>query len=153
MTLNPEQFAAEAEAIARAAHTGQVDKIGVNYIEHPRRVAARFNPTTQPDETAVAWLHDVIEDTPVTAAELLEAGFPDHVVAAVELLTKNSAEHTLDAYYARIRENPLALAVKTADIADNTDPARTAQLSSDARERLAAKYAKARKQLGIATER
>ncbi len=33
----------------------------------------------------------------------------------------------LDAYYARIRERPMALAVKLADIADNSDPARHAR--------------------------
>lgn len=31
---------ADAEALARAAHEGQVDKAGQPYIEHPRAVAA-----------------------------------------------------------------------------------------------------------------
>jgi (p)ppGpp synthase/HD superfamily hydrolase len=33
---------AAAKAIATLAHRGQTDKIGVDYIEHPRRVAARL---------------------------------------------------------------------------------------------------------------
>jgi hypothetical protein len=46
-------------------------------------------------------------------------------------------------YYARIRPNPLALAVKLADVADNSDPDRLAQLAPEVRERLTRKYAKA----------
>lgn len=143
MELHGAELISAAEDIARVAHRGQIDKIGVDYIEHPRRVAGRFDPETQPNETAVAWLHDVIEDTTVTATELAERGIPADVITAVELLTKDPAEVDLTEYYERIRVNPLALAVKLADIADNTDPSRTASLEPEVRERLAAKYAKA----------
>ena len=43
---------------------------------------------------------------------------------------------------ARVRANEIALWVKRADIADNTDPERTALLDEETRERLAKKYAK-----------
>lgn len=147
--LNGQELVGVAESIARAAHAGQEDKIGVAYIEHPRRVAGRFDAATQPRETAVAWLHDVLEDTQVTENELRAAGIGDDVIDAVKLLSKDDTEADLSDYYARIRVNPLALAVKSADIADNTDPARTAQLPEETRERLAAKYRKARLALGI----
>lgn len=44
--------------------------------------------------------------------------------------------------------NPIALAVKLADIEDNTAPERTARLEPEVRQRLAAKYENARKLLG-----
>ena len=74
-------------------------------------------------------------------ADLAAAGIPATVIESVVLLTKTGGP--LDAYYARIRENPVALAVKLADIADNSDPARQARLSPEVRERLTRKYAKA----------
>jgi hypothetical protein len=48
-----------------------------------------------------------------------------------------------------VAADPLALEVKRADIADNTDPERVAQLEAATRERLAAKYARARDVLGL----
>ena len=69
------------------------------------------------------------------------AGIPATVVELVVLLARTGGP--LDAYYARIREHPMALAVKLADIADNSDPARQAHLAPEVRERLTRKYAKA----------
>jgi len=64
--------------------------------------------------------------------------FPTDVVGAVDAITRRPEEG--DGYYRRVRRDPIALRVKYADIADNTDPARTSQLSDQDRERLAAKY-------------
>jgi (p)ppGpp synthase/HD superfamily hydrolase len=136
---------ATARAIAVAAHAGQVDKAGEPYISHPGRVAARL---ARPEERAAAWLHDVLEDTPTTGADLHAAGIPDAVVAAVEALTRRRDEIPAD-YYARVRANPVALAVKAADIADNSDPVRLARLDRDEGVRLAAKYRAARVALGL----
>lgn len=133
-----------ARAIATIAHRGQTDKLGQNYIEHPRRVAERVNGVS---EQAIAWLHDVIEDTDVTEHDLREAGIPDDVIAGVRLMTRS--DDISDAqYYAAIAANPQVRAVKLADIADNTADWRVAQLDAPTRERLAAKYAKARAALG-----
>ena len=52
-------------------------------------------------------------------------------------------------YYAAIRDNATALAVKDADIGDNSSPERLALLPIDAQQRLLAKYAKARAALGL----
>lgn len=129
-----------AEQIATTAHQGQVDKAGRPYITHPARVAARVAG----DEHAVAaaWLHDVVEDTEVTLADL-EQLFPPEVTAAVEALTRRPGEVPAD-YYARVRAVPLAVTVKFADLADNSDPQRLAQLDAPTRDRLTAKYARAR---------
>ena len=146
MTIADDQVAL-ARRIATEAHRGQTDKLGVDYIEHPRRVAARLE---HPAEQAVAWLHDVVEDTAVTAEDLRKQGVDDAIVDAVLLLTRT--EDGADTYYARIAGSPLARSVKLADIADNTDPERTARLDTTTRERLAAKYRHARRALGAEEE-
>lgn len=128
-----------AQRIATGAHLAQTDKSGEPYITHPQRVAARM---TTADGQAVAWLHDVLEDSPTTAADLANAGIPPHIIDAVVLLTR-TAHQQPDEYYAAIRTNPLALEAKLADIADNTDPRRTAALDEKTRSRLAAKYERA----------
>ena len=63
--------APKAEALARAAHATQVDLSGEPYTNHLARVAARV---TSDDEKAVAWLHDILEDTPTTPDDLAAAG-------------------------------------------------------------------------------
>lgn len=136
---------ASAEALARAAHTGQYDKAGMPYWTHPARVAARVADDTSAQ--AAAWLHDVVEDSDVTLEDLLAQGFPAEVVAAVALLTRRRGQPAAD-YYAGIRTDALALRVKLADLADNSDPDRLALLDRQSRERLEAKYAHARGQLG-----
>ncbi|WP_137726350.1 HD domain-containing protein [Prescottella subtropica] len=132
-----------AEQIATTAHEGQVDKAGQPYITHPARVAARVAG----DDLAVAaaWLHDVVEDTTVTLADL-EQSFPPAVTAAVDALTRRDSETPTD-YYARIRQIPLAVTVKLADLDDNSDPKRLARLDDATRDRLTAKYTRARAEL------
>ena len=139
-------LAARAEAIATILHRGQADKNGDDYFEHPRRVAGRFDPLTSPIEHAAAWLHDTVEDCDILPDDLRDAGVPDSVVDAVILLTRRQGVPDED-YYRVIRRDPIALHVKLADIADNTDPARTALLDGPTRERLAQKYARARELL------
>ena len=138
--LDGASLVAAAQAIATIAHRGQTDKLGVDYILHPAGVAARLK---DPSEVAAAWLHDVVEDCDVTPDDLLKAGIAPEVVGAVVLLTRTPEVENgpdPDAYYRALRENPIALAVKRADIADNTDPNRTALLPAEQRERLRAKY-------------
>jgi (p)ppGpp synthase/HD superfamily hydrolase len=125
--------------IATVAHEDQTDKNGAPYISHPAAVASYV---TTDDEKAVAWLHDVIEDTAVTAEHLLELGFPQRIVSAVVLLTRTK-EVSSDDYYAAIRKNPLALTVKNADVKHNTSPDRLALLPKDTQTRLTKKYRKA----------
>ena len=127
--------AREAEALARAAHATQTDKSGEPYYEHLRRVAAKLE-----DDRArtVALLHDVLEDTPVTEDEL-RAQFPSEIVDAVAALTRRCDEPP-DDYYLRVRANPLALRVKIADIHDNLDPSRLAELDEEKRRHFLNKY-------------
>ena len=108
--------------IAYDAHYGQVDRGGTPYICHPLHVADEM-----PDEmlTAVAILHDVLEDTEVTAEELLKEGIPEAVVEAVQLLTRNK-EVPYAEYIGKIiaSGNRAALRVKYADLCHNMDTSR-----------------------------
>ncbi len=136
-----------AKGIAFVAHRGKHDRSGAPYIDHPGRIAERFDPVTEPVEAAAAWLHDVIEDTPVTAQELFEAGVLPAVIHVVQLLTR-SPDVTPDEYYAAIRRDPIARRVKLADIDDNTARWRLRRLDYDTQLRLVEKYRYARQALG-----
>jgi len=143
-----------AYGFASAAHRGQTDKAGRPYTGHLKRVVDRVwdrHPDALPgvdfnDSLAVAWLHDVMEDTDVTQDLLAAVGFPASVLNAVDALTHRPHESRLD-YYARVRANALALVVKRADVEDNADPDRLALLDEATRERLTAKYTQARDEL------
>lgn len=107
----------KAYQIACDAHEGQFDKGGASYIEHPTAVA---NMLITEDEKTVAYLHDVVEDTPITLVDLKTEGFSEVVIAAVDSVTKRAGE-TYDNYLARLCENPLAVKVKIADMKHNCD--------------------------------
>lgn len=130
----------EAMKIAYRAHHGQVDKGGIPYIFHPFHLAEQM---TDEYTTCAALLHDVVEDTDVTL-EALSAVFPAEVVEAVALLTHRPGDDYLQ-YAAAIRENPIARAVKLADIAHNSDTTRLEATADNlaAQKRLHEKYSKA----------
>ncbi|AWB96380.1 guanosine-3',5'-bis(diphosphate) 3'-pyrophosphohydrolase [Agromyces badenianii] len=136
-----------AKGIAFAAHRGQFDLVGAEFIDHPGRVAERFDPVAEPVPAAAAWLHDVLEDTGVTARELLGAGVLLEIVEIVWLLTR-APDASDDEYYARIRRHPVARRVKLAALDDDSAPWRVRRLRHDAQVRLAEKYRRARAALG-----
>ena len=106
-----------AIAMAAHAHAGQVDKAGQPYLLHVLRVMSHM---TTDDERIVAILHDVVEDSDYTIEDVRAEQFPEEVVAAVALLTKpDSADY--EKYVAAVSGNPLARAVKLADLEDNMD--------------------------------
>ena len=122
----------KAIAIAAEAHTGQVDKMGAPYILHPLRLMLRFEGET---ERMVAVLHDVVEDSTVTLADLRAAGFAPAVIDALDCLT-HRAELSYTDYVARLSDNPLARRVKLADLEDNMDMRRLEVLTPKALARL-----------------
>lgn len=131
-----------AERIARDAHAGQIEKLtGDNYIRHVERVVALV---ASDEAKVVAWLHDVIEDTTVTAADLRAAGIPEALVADVLILTRVTphiyAGSKGDAYTAYIASlvasgSAVARAVKVADLTDHLRPMETLVLPSSMRKR------------------
>ena len=97
-----------------------------------------------------ALLHDTVEDTEATLPYLAWY-FSARIVDAVDALTKRPHE-PLESSMARVRANEIALWVKRADIADNTDPERISRLDEDTRKRLTKKYNKSLRLLGITKE-
>ena len=86
--MNPDDPIRAAEALARRWHAGQVRKgDGAPYATHPARVAELVRGCTDdPDAQAAAWLHDVVEDTPMTP-ERLATLFNARVCRLVACLT------------------------------------------------------------------
>lgn len=109
----------KAMRIAYEAHNGQYDINGVPYIFHPYHVAERM---TDEITVCVALLHDVVEDTGVTFEEL-EKEFPEEVITALRLLTHEKGTDYVE-YIMKIKDNPVARAVKLADIEHNSDTSR-----------------------------
>jgi (p)ppGpp synthase/HD superfamily hydrolase len=112
-------------AIALRAHTGAIDKAGRAYILHPLRIMAKMATDT---EMSVALLHDVIEDSDITADDLLAEGIPEQVVTAVLCLTIQADESYQD-FVLRASQNPVARKVKIADIEDNLNVLRIRNLT------------------------
>ena len=132
----------KAEALARARHSGQVDKAGKDYFEaHIRKVAdiaERLYGTGS--AVVIALLHDLLEDTPTTSDELRRE-FPDEIVDAVIALTRRKGEEYMD-YIVRVKRNRLAASVKVCDLIQNMDLSRIPN-PDDKDRRRAEKYAKA----------
>lgn len=105
-----------AEMIARKAHSGQM--YGKKpYAHHLGKVVE--NAALLGADVAVAWLHDVLEDTDTTEEELRKL-FSDTVVDAVVALTRRDGSND-DEYYAAVAKNPLAARIKIADLTANLE--------------------------------
>ena len=123
--------------IAKKAHSNQVDKVGKDYILHPMKVASYMDTDT---EKAVAYLHDVLEDTNVTEDELRNM-FPNEIVDTVIILTHRKDESYFE-YISRVSTSKLAKKVKVADLLHNLDITRIKEPTKQDHERLE-KYKKA----------
>ena len=124
--------------LAYAAHHAQFDKGGVPYIFHPIHLAEQMDDEIS---TCVALLHDTVEDTAVTLEQLAKE-FPKEVVEAVRLLTHAEDVEYFD-YVRAIKENPVAVKVKLADLDHNGAPKRICNQGNAEKRRV--KYAAARK--------
>ena len=132
----------KAMNLAYSAHHGQFDKGGVPYIFHPIHLAEQMD-----DEYSccVALLHDTVEDTYVTIADIRRE-FPAEVADAVALMTHEEGVDYFD-YVRAISKNPIARKVKLADLAHNSDQSRIAgsAISEEKKSALRAKYEKAKR--------
>jgi (p)ppGpp synthase/HD superfamily hydrolase len=117
--------------IAVQAHAGQKDKSGAAYIFHPIRVMMRC---TSSEAKIVGLLHDVVEDTSVTFAELEAEGFSVDVLAALRLLT-HASEVPYEDYIQQVKTHPIATEAKLADLEDNMDIRRLQEVDEKAAKR------------------
>lgn len=119
--------------IAINAHAGQYRRDGsTHYMDHVYEVTKRVKKFDD-DHICVALLHDVIEDSDITADDLLKEGVPEHIVEAVSLLTKYVGT-TYKKYLVEVKANELARRVKIADMLSN--------LADDPTDNQIKKYAK-----------
>lgn len=102
------------------AHKDQTDKSGMPYVFHPFHLAEQMETE---ETTVVALLHDVAEDTDYTLEDLKNMGFGEAVTDALALLTHDDAVEYMD-YVRAIKGNPIAKAVKLADLRHNSDISR-----------------------------
>ena len=109
-------------------HKKQVDKSGLPYVFHPFHLAEQMETE---ETTIVALLHDVVEDSDLTLEDLRQMGFSDTVIAALALLTHDPAVEYMD-YVRAIKDNPIARAVKLADLRHNSDLTRLDTLDEKA---------------------
>ena len=98
-------------------HKDQVDKQGIPYVFHPFIVANNMNTE---DETIVALLHDIIEDTNTSVDDLRKLGFNEDIILAIDTLTHKESDD-YETYIKKIGENPLATKVKLEDLKHNMD--------------------------------
>ena len=102
------------------AHREQRDKSGMPYVFHPFHLAEQM---TDEKTTVVALLHDLIEDTKYTLEDLKNLGFDNEIIEAIALMTHDEGVPYMD-YVAEIKKNPIAKAVKLADLKHNSDMTR-----------------------------
>ena len=126
----------------KKAHEGQ--KYGNKpYWTHPYGVMNLLPPGSSEDAKHAALMHDVIEDTPYTAQDLLELGYNRNVITIVELLTKPKGADYFEYVVGTIigSGNKDAMRVKFADNKFNHD-ASGEGLPPGKKEKLMKKYAK-----------
>lgn len=114
----------DAIALAAAAHKGKTDKSGAAYILHPLRIMMKMNSEA---EMITAVLHDVVEDTEWSLEQLRGEGFSEEVPAAVESVTNREGE-SYDDFIARAAKNLIGRRVKIADLEDNMNLFRLAEI-------------------------
>lgn len=120
------------------AHKDQIDKSGMPYVFHPFHLAEQM---ADENTTIVALLHDVIEDTEYTLDDLRKFGFAEDVLSAISLMTHADDVPYME-YVVKIKTNPIAKAVKLADLKHNSDMSRLDRITQIDEER-AKKYKQA----------
>ena len=135
---NLNKLYALARNIAEEAHKGQFDKGGKPYINHPVAVADLLEST---EHKIVALLHDILEDTEVTAEQLKTYGFTDRIIKSIRMLTKDDSTG-YEEYLQYIKTDYNAWMVKMADLKHNMDISRIPEPTEKDFERIE-KYKKA----------
>jgi hypothetical protein len=109
----------DARSLAYAQHGEQRNRAGEPMVEHLDRVAA----AVPGEASTVAYLHDVLEHSDASVAELEADGVTPIDLQAIQLLTRHPGEsfeeHTLRIAFANGPAGRLARAVKLADIDDH----------------------------------
>lgn len=142
MKKSLEEQLEEAIKLASIKHYGQRDKANKPYIFH---LLYAMNNVNDLNAKIVGVLHDILEDTNITRNDLLNYGFSEDIVIAVEILTKSKNQKYMD-YIENIKKNDIATKVKLIDLKHNMDLTRLSEISDNDLKRTI-KYIKAYKYL------
>lgn len=121
------------------AHAGQSDKSGAPYWTHPVRVMQRLRSVGNSVVLHAALLHDVVEDTDFGLGDLVDMGYDQAVLGAVDIVSRYKDGRDRDLSYIEwirwIAEqgNMAAVLVKYANLIDNHAPGRLATLPTEHR--------------------
>lgn len=109
------QYLHKAIIIACEAHQGQSSINGEPYILHPLRLLIKAKSN---EERIIAILHDVIEKTNISLADLKNKGFAQNIISSIDSLSRRRGESYVD-YIGRLMQNRISVKIKLLDLADN----------------------------------
>ena len=109
------QYLHKAITIACNAHQGQSSINGEPYILHPLRLLIKAKSN---EEKIIAALHDVIEKSSISLADLKNQGFDQNIIGSIDSLSRRRGESYVD-YIARLMQNRISIKIKLLDLADN----------------------------------
>lgn len=120
------ELTGKAMQVCFRAHRDQLDKGGMPYVFHPFHLAEQM---TDENTVVTALLHDVVEDSNITLDMLKTMGFDGEIAEALRLLTRDPRISYME-YIESICANPIAKAVKIADLKHNSDLTRLPEVTS-----------------------
>ena len=109
------QYLHKAITIAYEAHQGQYSINGEPYILHPLRLLIKAKSN---EERIIAILHDVIEKTNISLADLKNKGFDQNIISSIDSLSRRRNESYIE-YIKRLMQNKISVKIKLLDLADN----------------------------------
>ena len=109
------QYLHKAIIIACEAHQGQSSINGEPYILHPLRLLIKAKSN---EERIIAILHDVVEKTNISLADLKNKGFDQNIISSIDSLSRRRGESYVD-YIGRLMQNRISVKIKLLDLADN----------------------------------
>lgn len=126
-------YLVDATALVYKVFGDKRDKSGAAYVSHCLRVHRRLGPDADIETQAAAILHDVIEDTNYSRAEIAKL-FSERIAYLVTLVSRPSGT-TYARFIDRIIESgeKSAMRIKLADLFDNTSPSRIVLLDESDR--------------------
>lgn len=148
---NDKDLINKAKTIILEVFKEKKDKAGKPYTGHLFRVSERLK---EENEKVAGLLHDIIEDTNITARDLLEVGIPQEIINIVNLVTHPKIDKSnmtkyekLELYNKEIDRvinsgNIHAIRLKEADMSDNYDLDRLKELPQEKQDWFHEKYGK-----------
>ena len=111
--------------LAAKVHKGQLDRFGKPYVLHVMRVMMRGHDL---EEQVLGALHDILERSALTLADIEQEDYPPRIVKALDHITRRNDED-YEGNIERVMQDGLAMRVKLHDLADKMDLLHVDELS------------------------